>query len=113
MGDNKFEELVEKSIKDLIEEKTGQRPLIETVECILRKNSLIKANVKNYCKGCSSELSCKEEVAIYGIFALASSYEAKNFDDHLRKTKFIQSSIDKILTAKSPEDLDKICNELL
>ena len=111
MGDNKFEELEQKLIEDSIEEKTGQRPLMGTVECVLRKNS--KANVKNYCKGCPSELSCKQENAIYSIFILAGSYEAKNFDDHLRRIKFIRSSINKVLTAKNLEDLDKIFSELL
>ncbi|NMB92294.1 MAG: hypothetical protein GYA31_01565 [Parcubacteria group bacterium] len=64
MNDEELEKL-EKEINDSIEQTSGQRPSMGTVECVLRKKDLHTF----YCEGCYSQLSCKKRVAIYYILS--------------------------------------------
>ena len=57
------------------------------------------------CSGCSSELGCAKAVTMLGVSLTPLVYQPKDYEDFERMHQSIQSKLDKILHAKSAEEV--------
>jgi hypothetical protein len=82
--------------------KGGDKVSIHTEECVLW--GLEHSN----CEGCSSELGCAKVTRYMLVGMLPVIYQAKGFEEFLKMQEHISEVQEKILNAKTPEDLKKI-----
>jgi len=80
----------------------GEQVLIHTQTCIEWK--LEHEN----CAGCPSELGCAKAVAMVGVSMSSMFYEPKSFEDYERMNASIQAKLDKLLKAKTAEEIQSI-----
>jgi hypothetical protein len=83
-------------------EKTGQAVMLNTPECVIQK-----MENKN-CTNCQYGLGCNKLAAILEIQFQASMYKPKDFEDQLKTNNLIASRIEKILAAKTVEEIKEL-----
>ena len=89
-------------VKEMLKRTTGEEPQIDEPTCLLWK-----ADHKN-CKGCPSDLACAKMVAIMLITLKGSLYEPKNFEDSLVTQSVMSKITDRILAAKTADEVHTI-----
>lgn len=94
-------EQIHQKIKELVETH-GNQVSIDTDEC----KRWIEKNQN--CKDCASEIGCLKFVMINHCLLVRAQYTPKSFEDFLSMEKWIRETIDKILKAKTIDELNKI-----
>jgi len=89
-------------VKEIIKLRTGEEPQIDEPTCVIWK-----ADHEN-CKGCTSDLACGRLATILLVSFKAAMYEPKNFDDHIRALEYQSNMVDRILDAKTVEEVHSI-----
>ena len=57
------------------------------------------------CEGCSSDLGCAKAVAMLGVSMTPMMYQPKDYDDYERMNQSVQGKLDKILNAKTTDEV--------
>lgn len=86
-------------VKEIIKLRTGEEPQIHEPTCLLWK-----ADHKN-CKGCPSGLPCAMMATIMLATLKGAMYEPKDFEDFVKTSDFVSKMIDRILDAKTVEEV--------
>ena len=86
-------------VKDIIKARTGEEPQIHEPTCVLWK-----ADHEN-CTGCPSNLPCARMTAILLATLKEMMYEPKDFEDFIKTLGITSSTIDRILEAKTVEEI--------
>jgi DNA-binding transcriptional MerR regulator len=94
-------EQIHQKIKELVESH-GNQVWIDTDEC----KRWIEKNQN--CKDCASEIGCLKFVMINHCLLVRVQYTPKSFEDFLSMEKWIRETVDKILKAKTVDELSKI-----
>ena len=89
-------------IRKLIEDTAGDSVGMDEPVCVLWK-----ADHKN-CAGCPSELGCGKMVRLHQVLLIPMMYQPKDFADFQKMQTRIDELTDKILKAKSVEELEVI-----
>lgn len=89
-------------VKELVKLRTGQEPQINEPTCVIWQ-----AEHKD-CIGCSSNLSCGMMSSVMMVVLKSMLYEPKDFDDFLKTQDYVSKMTNKILNAKTVEELKAI-----
>lgn len=89
-------------VKEIIRIKTGDEPQMHEPTCLLWKS-----DHKN-CEGCPSNLQCAQMVAIMLSSLRGSMYEPKSYDDFVRTMDGVHETTEKILEAKTVDEVHSI-----
>ena len=60
------------------------------------------------CAGCPSQLGCAKAVAMLGVAMAPMMYEPKDYDDYEKMHQSIQEKLDRLLTAKSIQEVHAV-----
>lgn len=89
-------------VKELIKLKTGEESQYNEPTCVIWK-----ADHKG-CEGCSSELPCARVAHIMLASYKGAMYEPKDFEDELKTYDVVTKIIDKIMVAKTVDEVHSI-----
>ena len=85
-----------------IEKTTGEQVMVNTADCVIHTYS------GGECSTCRHCLPCNKLAAIMAIQYQASVYQPKDFFDQIKTAKTASDLIEKIMRAKTDEEIKEI-----